>query len=279
MPSNLYADLGMFRRRFVGSSTLDADDQTEILRALEAAARRVDEFCWRHFYALTATRVFDGDGTGELVIPDLLAATTIKLDEAGDRTFELTLNAATDYYLLNAYAQDQDSSPKTLLRLDSYNGQRSYFADLERLVQIAGRWGYTEAVERLAMTATLTDASTTSMTVSAAGDLGIGQTLRLEDEQVYISGGTASPFTVKRGVNGTTSALHTAVAVDRYTYVPEVVEAALIIAGRLWKRRETAYANVIANPVVGQFEVFRQSDPDVTALLGPLRRFEYAGVA
>ena len=102
---------------------------------------------------------------------------------------------------------------------------------------------------------------------SADADLSVGQTLKLEDEQVYISGAAGSPWTVVRGVNGTTAAAHAAVAVNRFTYVTEVVQAALIIAGRLISRRASGYANVSDNLVSGVSTKFFSWDPDVAGLL------------
>ena len=273
MPSpNLYADVSAFRGLFINNQALDATDQDAVLRALEAGSRRVDHMTHRNFFAETATRVLDGNGLSWMWLPDLLAATTIKLDEDANRTFELTLAAATDYYLKRRHYKDEDALPKTALELDGQNGQRSYFLKQKRLIQIVGRWGFTEETETVeasgtAITGTLADATDLTFATSADADLAIGQTLLLESEQVYISGGTTSPWTVVRGLNGTTAAAHAAVAVKRYLYVPEVIQATLILAGRLIKRRESNYANVSDNLVSGVSEKFYSYDPDVAGLL------------
>ena len=81
MTRNLYASLADFRGLFMDNLALDATDQSAVLRALDAGSRRVDEITRRHFYAVTDTRVFDGPGCDRVWIPDLLSATTIKLDE------------------------------------------------------------------------------------------------------------------------------------------------------------------------------------------------------
>lgn len=278
MPLNLYADLVMFKRRYANDATLDAVDTAEIEKVLDSASRMTDRRVRRHYFAKTATPApYAGNGCDHIWIDDLLSATTIKLDEDGDRTFELTLAAATDYYLKRHGADDEDGLPKTMLILDGVNGQRGYFARRKRLVQIVGSWGYTnetEAVEAsgTAITGTLDNATDLTLAVSNAADLAIGQTLLLESEQVYISGGTASPFTVKRGVNGTTAAAHAAVAVNRYVYTSAAREATLIIAGRRWQRRLTSYSNVISNPEMGSIQVWKAKDPEVEALLGPETR-------
>lgn len=267
---NLYADLSMFKSTYVGDATLDTADATDIERALETASRRVDEKARRIFYALTATRVLDGNGCHAMKIPDLLAATSIKLDEDGDRTFELTLASATDYYLKRHGAEDEDATPYTMLELDSVNGQRSSFLAQKRLVQIVGRWGYTEATESVGTAAEALDAGETALDVADSTLYSVGQTIKIDSEQMYVSAISTNTLTVDRGVNGTTDAAHlTAAPITRYVYTPEVQMAALMWAGRMWKRRETSYSNVIANPVVGSYEIFKLSDPDIEGLLQP----------
>jgi hypothetical protein len=274
---NLYADVVAFRRYFMHESALDTGDAAEVERVLEGASRRVEGHILRHVFSETKTVVLDGSGCRTLRIPDLLSATSIKLDEDGNRTFELVLDAATDYYLTRDGYEDESALPATMLVLDAINGQRSAFSCQRRLVEIVGRFGFTELTETVeasgtAITGTLADAVDLTLAVSAAADLAIGQTLKLENEQVYISGGSASPFTVVRGVNGTTAAGHAAVAVNRYVYPPEIRQATMILAGRTWARRESAYSNAISNPVIGQVEVWRAIDPDVMALLAPFVR-------
>jgi hypothetical protein len=274
---NLYADLSAFRETYIDNQALDSVDQETVMRTLDAASRRTEQIARRVFYSETATRVLNGSGRDWMWIPDLLSATSIKLDEDGDRTFELTLASATDYYLKRRGFRDEDALPKTVLELDTLNGSRAIFPRLRRLVQIVGRWGFTEDTEIVeasgtAITGTLADATDLTLATSANADLSIGQTLKLENEQVFISDGTVSPWTVVRGVNGTTAAGHAAVQVNRYVYTPEVVQATLILAGRMMRRRESGYANVVSNLISGASESFYSTDPDVERLLADLTR-------
>lgn len=277
MPLNLYADLNEFKRRFAENATLDAVDEAEMEKVIESGSRRVDEKCRREFFALTATRVFHGNGRSWVYIPDLLADTAIKLDENSDRTFELTLAAATDYYLERPGHEDIDATPATVLRLDAVNGQRSSFQRLPRLIEIEGRWGFTEETELTGADVEDTPYSANATTLNVAAGQGallaVGQTLLIESEQFYLSAISTDALTVTPAINGTTAADHAKdTVISRFIWVPNIREAAIIIAGRMWKRRETAFANVIANPVVGQFETFRITDPDVERLLGPYVR-------
>ena len=273
MPSpNLYADVSAFRGLFINNQALDATDQDAVLRALEAGSRRVDHMTHRNFFAETATRVLDGNGLSWMWLPDLLAATTIKLDEDANRTFELTLAAATDYYLKRRSYRDEDALPKTALELDQ-NGQRTSFLKQKRLVQIVGRWGFTETTEVVDSIATGPGQSSSSSTLGVFdGTLfAIGQTVLVEAEQEYIRAISGNNLTVFRAVNGTTAAAHAGgVLVNRFVYPPEIIQATLILAGRLIKRRESGYANVSDNLVSGLSNRFFSNDPDVDGRSGLL---------
>lgn len=281
MPKNLYCDLTEFKRRFAGDATLDAIDQSEIEKIEEAAARRIDMFTRRSFFSEMATRILDGRGRSWQWIPDLLAEDTIKLDEDGDRTFELTLVAGTDYYLKRRGYKDEDALPATTLELDVINGQRGALLHRRRLIELVGRWGFTEETE---VTGAVVDddpytAGTTTINVAAGGGLllAVGQTLKIEDEQFYISAIDidTDALTVIPAVNGTTAAEHVkSTPISRFIWVPEVREAALIIAGRMWHRREAGYANVITDLISARVETFRQTDPDAAQMLEPLIRGE-----
>src|SRR3972149_3975933 len=233
---NLYVDLDAFRRQFVNNLALDASDATEIERAIEAASRHVDQLVRRPdgFYATTDTRYFAGDGHDYITIPDLLAVTTIKLDEDGNRTFELTLAAATDYYLKRFGYVDEDAPPWSRLVLDGVNGQRSSFTSRARLGADAG-----------------------------------GQTLKRENEQVYVCGDAgALLWTVVRAVNGTTGAAHSAVAVSRYKYPAQVRDATMMLAGKHWTRRGAGMGKGVAGtPLAGGGE------PGGGRLLAPFERW------
>jgi len=269
MPSpNLYADLNAFRGLFVDNQTLDATDQTAVLRAIEAGSRRVDNMTHRTFFAETDTRVFDGNGRSWMWLPDLLAATTIKLDEDANRTFELTLAAATDYYLKRRFYRNEDALPKTALELDQ-NGQRTSFLKQKRLVEIVGRWGFTEITEVVDSIPSAGQSSTSTTLPVVDGTLfSVGQTVLIELEQEYIRAISGNNLTVYRAVNGTTAVEHVfGKLVNRFVYPPEIIQATLILAGRLIKRRERDYANVSDNLVSGLSQKFFRYDPDVGGLL------------
>jgi hypothetical protein len=270
---NLYADIARFQQEVVNDARLDPPDADSAELLLDATCRAVDEYLRRHVFAETNTIVLSGKGKSAIRIPDLLTVTSIKLDENGDRTFEVTLGT-TSYYLKRYGHEDEDALPSTLLLLDGVNGTRSAFPAYPYSIEIVGRWGYVNDVERLPNTGTLTDAADTSLALNTGEGSGIsrGQTLKLESEDIYVADGAEASWTVKRGVNGTTAAAHTAVAIDRYTYPPAIVKAVLMKAGRTWSRRASGYASVLENTMTGQVSIYRKSDPEVCDYLDPHRR-------
>ena len=274
---NLYASLRQFRENFVTDQDVDAPDERGILKALEAVSRGVDDYVDDGFFVNTEARTFDGDGRERLKIPWLLSQSAVKLDEDTDGTYETSLTLDTDFWLRRPGHRRQTVKPFTFIVLNPYKGSRSIFAVRPDLLQITGEWGHSDDTEDLGggVTASLTNATTTKMTTNKAGTpaLGPGDTVLVGTERLYIVGGKgADSWTVVRGVNGTTALTHSDVALTRYLYEPRATESVLIMAGRLWKRRETSYSSLIANPSIGTIEVFKGLDPDVREMLRPLRR-------
>lgn len=281
MSLNLYADVNALKRRLVGvadATAIDATDASEFEKVLDASSRRVEQFCNRHFYTQTATKVFHGNGKREMQIPDLVAATSVKLDEGEDGTFEITLAANTDYWLERKGYQDVDAVPKTAIILNT-NGQTSAFPGYRRSLQIIGRWGFTEATEDSLATVAAPGWDATATTLTTAGAAlpicAVGQTLLVGNEQMYVREASGSPqvLVVTRNVNGTTGAVHSAgAAIRRYVYLSDIVEAALEIASAMFKGRETAYlTSTIVNPVIGTIDVTPGIHPSTRALLMPYR--------
>lgn len=269
MPLNLYADLDMWERRFSYDVDLADAERTELESMIETASRDCDFFCSPSgavtFYSQLATYIFDGKGNPTLVVPDLLVITTIKLDENRDRAFETTL-ATTDYIPLRPFVpRPYDTKPFRRIEMDGINGDFGQWVDQERLVEIEGEWGYTNATEDTGQTvqdAVSQDATQKTLLVSEGSKVSAGQTLLVDAEQQYVSAAPSTTLTVVRGVNGTVAASHTnGTTIKRYVYEPKVRDACLIQAVRLWKRKETAF--VTREPPSG----FMGFDQDAARLL------------
>ncbi len=253
-----------------------------LLTMIEDVSRMVDDLVGRHFYELAATRVFDGDGGSSLLLDDLISIDTsgLKTDDNKDRTFESTW-ALTDYLLRPNNADPANrgnprSRPYWEIVVDP-SGTKAEFTFGMRTIEVAGKWGYWEHLKRAVETAdTIADGTTTTINVSAARtDIVVGHTIKIDDEQLYVNGSRGDELTVDRGVNGTTGASHSnAAAIDIYEYPATIREATMIQTSRLWRRRESAFANAVGFPD-GTTQIFSGLDKDVQNLIKPYQRFAF----
>ena len=67
--------------------------------------------------------------------------------------------------------------------------------------------------------------------------------------------------------------------VSVFRYPAEVSEAAILMASRLWKRKDTPYGGTAGARRFGSLEAMPGIDADVEALLAPLRRLPLSVVA
>jgi hypothetical protein len=267
-----YASLAQAKAQY--SITASTDDAV-LLQLLEAVSRGIDKHCGRKFYPNTETRYYN-DGaldfadTQRLWVDDLLSVISVKFDNDRDGVYENTL-AATDYLLwpYNAY-------PKRAVELDE-NGTYSLWPDGRKAIEIAGVWGYGDELraapyDNASATGTVADTTTTSMVVSNGANLSAGQTIKIENELMYLTSVIVNTLTVVRGVNGTTAAAHAAAAISITAYPQPIVLACLMQVGRLYRRRDSSFATAISNPITGSYDLYKGLDPDVQqALSGYMR--------
>mgnify|MGYP001559996192 CR=1 FL=1 len=271
---NLYADLVTLKAN-LGITDLDHDG--ELLRLLNAASRHIEQFklAGRLFYVWEGVKYFDGAGRRLWLPDDLLSASpTVQLDEDGDATYEVTM-AATDYYSypLNAY-------PKIWLEINPQGDYGGFAPGINKGVKITGVWGWADSATPYetsgdTCSADMTAAQTT-VGVADGGNFAAGQTIRIESEQCYVESILGNTLTIQRGVNGTTAATHASgKTIYIYTYPQDIVQATLITAMRAWKRKDSAYADVIGAPETGQIIMSKGIDPDTAALVAGYRRQRY----
>lgn len=217
-------------------SRIAGADQSLLLELCEMASRQIDDMCGRHFYVESAARVFTPWQERECTIDDLLAITSLEQDLNGD--FDYTRAwAGTDYLLDPA-----NTFPKMAIRT-APNG--SYcFSPCQRSIKVTGKFGFGDGKGRAepwntvsGYTITLDDASTTTATTSADDVVYPGQTLLVENEQIYVSAVEGATLTVIRGVNGTTAAAHSAAAFATADYPRMVQLAALNLAVDYYNHR------------------------------------------
>jgi hypothetical protein len=243
-----------------------SSDDNELFQLLLAVSDWVDHYCNRHFYPRTEALVFDGKGTAQLLVPDLISVTSLKEDTNGDLTFDETW-ASTDYWLqpYNAAPTQHWGSPYTAVKARSEGNKFGGFTAGERNVQITGVWGYLQFAEDSGTD--LNDAAmTTTKTTVAVNDgtqFHAGQTVLIGTEQMLVTAISGNDLTVSRALNGTTAAAHadnSGISILRW---PASVErAALVQAARIWTRS-------------ADFEPFfvdADVDTDVRLLLEPYRK-------
>lgn len=232
---NSYADV----RTLASTNYLDLEadrltaKKVELRKILENVSRSMDKHIDRRFYVWEGSKYFDGVGNFFKLDDDLLSITTFKLDEDGDGTFEVTL-ATSDYILY-----PRNFLPKEYVKPAPGGDYGGFASNILNGIEIDGVWGYGDGIsatpyrdsgDAVADVAGIS-ATVTTITVTAATNFGIGQTIRIDSEQSYITDldETAKTLTVRRAVNGTTGATHAVNAdIYIYEYPADIVEACLI---------------------------------------------------
>ncbi len=259
-----------------------ADEDARLLAVLEAASRLVDRYCNRHFFELSAARVFDGTGSSPLRLPDLIGVDPpgLRTDDDADGVFE-TAWAPAGYLLLPSNADPETASnplsrpytavevaPRAQTRkigsLPGARASRPHLTAGRRTVEITGRWGWWRHLRPAAETlGASVDAAATSLALSRSSGVETGHTLLVGSEQLCVRGRDGDSLTVARGVNGTTAAAHAdAARVWIYEYPAPVVEATLLQAVRLWRAPRRAASAADAGGL----------DPEARLLLSGYRK-------
>ncbi len=243
---NAYATVDALKRAL---NIAGAGDDDRLLRLAEAASRAVDGYCNRHFYALRATKLFDGDGGNALLVPDL-----VSIDEGGLRTdgdldgaFETTWPDAA-YVLLPANADPASASnpaSRPYTRIEAAGGPDGprRFPTGRGTVRVAGTWGWWLRLRRASDTlAAAVTNSAASLTVTARADVEAGHTIQVGAEQMRVRSYDGNQLSVDRGANGTTASAHSQNdAIDIFEYPPGITEAAIIQAARLLRTGDGAF--------------------------------------
>lgn len=274
----------------------DGADDAMIRVMLESVSRAIDRWTHRRFFTKRETKFFDGQEVGgrrfddlfserrqtlmqpgELWVDDLLEVTQIRMDTTHDATYDTTFGA--DDFLL--WPDNPTDFPKVRIDLDRRQGDITFWSTGQRAIEVTGTWGYGDGTTETpyadsGATATVGSTTATSLTVGSATLLEAGNTILINAEQMYVQSRntTNGNATVVRGVNGTTAATHGADQVNVYLYPGEVSEAAIIGTGKMWRRKDTMFSNVISNTALGQVTVNRGlfRDFDFTGLLEPYRK-------
>ena len=245
-------------------TTTDATRDAFIKEYLEEASRWIDTACIRWFYPLVDTREFTAQTGLECKVTDLLSVTSLKTDDDGDRTYENTWST-TDYDLM-----PYNYTPYLWIEVAP---QGLYlFPVTRRGVQIVGTWGYSNDTTTSSTTlAEALDSSETGVDVVSGSAHEVGQTIRIDSEDMLIDSISSNTLTVTRGINGTTAAAHnTGLAISILAFPPAIREACYLKANQLYKRKSGIGGKGGGNPSTGQASA--PSDKSIEELLAPYRR-------
>ncbi len=277
--TNAYVSLDTLKSSGVLNITGARDDAR--LRSLaESVSRMIDRYCNRRFFALSATRKFDGDGSARLLLPDLISVNRsgLKTDDNMDGSFETTW-LMDDYILLPSNADpansgNPESRPYTAVEAARRPGGKTRFPAGRETVRISGVWGWWRHLKRAPETAgAIPDATTTTLTLSARVGVEAGHTILIGAEQIYVESCSGDSLTARRGVNGTTASSHADGApIDIYEYPGPIVEAVIIQAARLWKRKDGAFGGAGGFHDERRAESSSGLDPDAALLLAQYRK-------
>lgn len=239
---NGYVRLGEVKADVTGlSAAVTAGTDASYLRDINDASRAFENDCLgRTFYAYKATRYVSGDHGSTLLLPhDLISVTTVTVDVTGDGTADYTLVEGTDFRL-SPEAAAQSGRPYWQLDLIPWGVQVGRWPKGYRAVAITGIWGWSYELESTGLTATVADGTGVTVTASATAALLVypGDTMVIEDEQLYVSAVSTTSITVTRAINGTTGAAHSAKTLNIRRY-PRDIEGAIkrrVLAKR-WENR------------------------------------------
>jgi len=248
-----------------------------LLALLETASRWIDGYCNRPFYAVSATRLFDGNGRQRLPLPDLIGITALQTrPNPGAAWIEW---AVEDYqpYPADAGPRQPGGRPYGGVAVSPEGAAAGrVFPAGVATVSIAGLWGFgavTAASGTTLKAGSPLTAAANTLTAAAEGKISAGQTLAIGAEQLYVTAVEGAAVAVWRGVNGTAAAAHDAeTAMAVYQYPGPVAEAALQLAADWWHRRDR-FALPGAGGAAGESSPGRA----VTELLAAYRRLAVGG--
>ena len=180
-----YASRELVKRALDYKETARSDGQVD--RAIEAASDAVDGQLHRRFYPELATRYFDWPYAGGsrswrlwLDANELISVET--LTSGG-----VTLTEGTDFFLRRA--DDRDEPPYTQVQINlagdaTFGGGDTY----QRDIAIYGLYGHSANEARAGSLAAALDATTTSVDITDAGLVGVGDLIRVGTERMLVTG-------------------------------------------------------------------------------------------
>lgn len=143
--TNGYTSLNVYKQRFFDEGAGDTKDDAAIEATIEAISREIDNICGQRFFTTTAneTRYYTAERRHFLRLPHrIVSVNTLKTDEDGDRTYEITWQT-TDYDLM-PYNASLDGEPYFWIETTP-NGDYSFPVGIAKGVEISGKFGWNSA--------------------------------------------------------------------------------------------------------------------------------------
>lgn len=208
-------------------------------RVLKNVSRKIDRECGFQFYPSSGVRYFRPQHSTHLELDyPLLAVDSLTLDTNGNGSYESTLDSTAYYLTPDNATGESPPQPYWGIELRSDAAASAAFpVSVARGAKVTGKWGYyDEREETSAKPATAINPTLTVWDMTGASELHPGQTIRVDDEQVFIvsnalsgsaTAASSGQIKVKRAQNGTTGATHSSLStMSIYTY-PIIEEACL----------------------------------------------------
>lgn len=216
--------------RYSASYEVAASMDPILLRFLESSSRAIDQYTARHFYPWLGIKYINGVSGTRLSLPDVLSISSFVADSENDGTWDgETWVEGTDYYLESLSHVDQ--FPKAVAITTGWGNYR--FCPGDRRYKLTSLWGYGDGQSATpwilsSVTATVATTTGTSVTVSSAGVIVAGQTIRVgTGEMMNVTSVNSTTLTVERGVNGSTATTHSSAAVSVVQYPRLVTQCAV----------------------------------------------------
>lgn len=168
----------------LGEQAPSGERDKVIDQKIESASREIDNLTHRRFIPKTETRYFEypyRDMLRGWVLPldeDLLSVSSLTKD--GDT---VTAIASTDYFLEPAYGPPYSSIAIDLASAAFFGTQSTH----QRAVRVTGSWGRSNDTVAAGATAENMDTSETDLDVTDSSLVGIGDTLLIGTEQMFVT--------------------------------------------------------------------------------------------
>lgn len=228
---------------------------------MEMVARQIDDYVGFHFYESYGTRLYTPRDTSSLFLDyPLLTVEGIQTSSDGGSTYGSTMTSA-DYYL-SPYNATMEDPPRPYweieVRSNATSSGAAFPKGIHRGARITGTWGYFNKTKSTsADLSTAATSNTSTLEITNATALSVGQTIILGTEKMFVTrtpgsstGVHTSTVDVLRAQNGTTNSTHSATT-GILIYEYPIIERAALYQAELDYRTKDAPMGVAGGEPMG----------------------------